>query len=101
MSILEITTDQNGDEAVVKFTGSLDTTTSEQAKTDLEQILGDEITSAVFDFTALEYISSAGLRLMLICKATLDGKSAKFSITNANSQVADVFKITGLSDLLR
>jgi anti-anti-sigma factor len=100
MSNLEITNEQNGGEAVVKFTGSLDTITSEQAKVELEQILGQDLISAIFDFSELEYISSAGLRLMLISKANLDGKGAKLSILNSNAQVSDVFKITGLADLL-
>ena len=81
----------------VKVTGRLDTSTAP----DLEAQLSDSLAGAEaveFNFSELEYISSAGLRVLLSVKKKLGGKDVV--ITGANETVTEVFEITGLSDVL-
>lgn len=81
----------------VKVSGRLDTTTAPQ----LEEQLGslDGVSSFVFDFSELEYISSAGLRVVLMTKKKL-GSDAKLTVKNLNSTIKEVFDITGFSGII-
>ena len=78
--------------------GRLDTTTApelEQAlKVDMEG--ADELT---LDFGKLEYISSAGLRVLLAAHKAMSAKGG-MKVTNANEMVREVFDVTGFSDIL-
>ena len=78
--------------------GRLDTTTApelEQAlKVDME--VADELT---LDFGKLEYISSAGLRVLLAAHKAMSAKGG-MKVTNANEMVREVFDVTGFSDIL-
>ena len=79
--------------------GRLDTTTAPQ----LEEALGSNligITRLIIDFTGLEYISSAGLRVLLTAHKTMKKQEGKLIIRGANKDVKEVFFITGFSDML-
>ena len=68
----------------------------------LEKELKDEIdgvTSLTFDFKALEYISSAGLRVLLSAQKIMN-KQGSMKITNVNSEIMEIFEITGFSGIL-
>ena len=84
----------NGNELVIKLEGRLDTTTVP----DLEKELGDidNTKNIVFDFEKLEYISSAGLRLIL--KAKKQNDTTK--VINCNPEVYDIFNMTGFTEIL-
>ena len=95
MNISEI---KNGNTYTFILDGDLDTSTAPL----LEKRLGNitsEITKIIFDFTDLAYISSAGLRTILLANKTL-GKSGIVTIKGANPMVKDIFDITGFSDTL-
>lgn len=79
--------------------GRLDTTTAPQ----LEEALGSNligITQLIIDFTALDYISSAGLRVLLTTHKTMMKQEGRMVIRGANEEVQEVFLITGFSDIL-
>ena len=80
------------------LTGRLDTTTAPE----LEAELSKEAAAAevVFDFANLEYISSAGLRVLLAEQKAINAKHGKMVIRNVNSTVMEVFEITGFIDIL-
>ena len=84
----------NGNELVIKLEGRLDTTTVP----DLEKEIGDidNTKNIVFDFEKLEYISSAGLRLIL--KAKKQNDTTK--VINCNPEVYDIFNMTGFTEIL-
>ncbi len=89
---------QNGTELTLALTGRLDTTTA----TDLSDALNsstDGITFLKFDFTSLEYISSAGLRVLLTAQKLMN-KQGKMVITGVNETINEIFEITGFSDVL-
>lgn len=82
----------------VKIIGRLDTTTAPQLEVELKRNLGSN-ELLIFDFSELEYISSAGLRVILAAQKVMN-KQGKMIINNVNETVMDVFEVTGFSDIL-
>lgn len=78
--------------------GRLDTTTSPSLEAELKQSL-DGITELVFDFEKLEYISSAGLRILLAAPKVMN-KQGSMVVKNVNEVIAEVFEVAGFSDIL-
>lgn len=78
--------------------GRLDTITAPTLEEELKRAL-DGITELVFDFGKLEYISSAGLRVLLAAQKIMN-KQGSMIIKNVNDVINDVFEVTGFSDIL-
>ena len=78
--------------------GRLDTTTAPQLEAELKASL-DGITSLTMDLSALEYISSAGLRVLLSAQKIMN-KQGTMAVTGASETVMEVFDVTGFSDIL-
>ena len=78
--------------------GRLDTTTASQLEVELKRSISG-ITELIFDFAGLEYISSAGLRVLLAAQKVMN-KQGSLTIRNVNSVVMEVFEITGFVDIL-
>lgn len=78
----------------LKVGGRLDTNTSP----DLESALKyDGVSEVVFDFSGLEYISSAGLRVLMTAQKTMAAAGGKVLVTSPNDMVRGVLDMTGLS----
>ena len=95
---MTINKEQNGTETKIALEGRLDTTTAPQLEQELKSSL-DGVTSLEFDFSKLEYISSAGLRVLLSAQKTMN-KQGDMVITGANETIMEVFEVTGFSDIL-
>lgn len=89
----------HGENLVFSIKGRLDTVTSPEL---LEAFEKEEIAEnlVVIDFAALDYISSAGLRVLLTIKKELDAKGKALEIHNLNEVVKEVFKVTGFGNVL-
>lgn len=88
----------NGSELTLALTGRLDTTTAPELEAVIkENITG--VTNLVMDFAGLEYISSAGLRVILGAQKTMN-KQGEMVIRNVNETINEVFEITGFIDIL-
>ena len=88
----------NGSELTLTLNGRLDTTTAPE----LEAVIKDSIagiTNIVMDFAELEYLSSAGLRVILSAQKTMN-KQGEMVIRNVNETINEVFEITGFIDIL-
>ena len=88
----------NGSELTLTLNGRLDTTTAPE----LEAVIKDNIagvTNLVMDFAELEYLSSAGLRVILSAQKTMN-KQGEMVIRNVNETINEVFEITGFIDIL-
>lgn len=96
---MEIQTIKNEDATTVKLIGRLDTMTSSTLEDALDGIIEDTV-NLVFDMENLEYISSAGLRIILSAQKLLSKKGGNVSIINCQPDVKEVFSITGFSDIL-
>ena len=89
---------QNGTELTLALTGRLDTMTSPELEAELNASLPAAET-LVFDFTKLEYISSAGLRVLLSAHKIMSRKGG-MTVTHVNEIVREVFDVTGFADIL-
>jgi anti-sigma B factor antagonist len=89
---------QDGSALVVALEGRLDTTTAPELEQELKSSL-DGITDLTLDMTNLDYISSAGLRVLLSAHKIML-KQGKMKVTNASEIVREVFEVTGFSDIL-
>lgn len=95
---MEIIKKQNGTALNVALSGRLDTTTAPQAEVELKAAM-EGITELTFDFKDLEYVSSAGLRVLLAAQKTMN-RQGKMSLRNVRAEIMEVFDITGFSDIL-
>jgi len=87
------------DKLTLTLEGRLDTTTAPQ----LESILipaFDEAKKIVLDFSQLVYISSAGLRVLLMGQKATKAKDASMTVTDVSEEVMEVFEMTGFSNIL-
>ena len=88
----------NGKDLTIALEGRLDTMTAPELEAELNKTLGG-VDSLVFDFAKLNYISSAGLRVLLSAHKALSAKGG-MKLRNVNEVVQDVFDVTGFSDIL-
>ena len=95
---MTIKTNLNGTELTVTITGRLDTTTAPQLEAEFKQsITGVE--KLVLDFASLEYLSSAGLRVLLAAQKVMN-KQGEMIIKNVNDTINEIFEVTGFIDIL-
>ena len=80
----------------VKVAGRLDTNTSPDLEAELKL---DGVNEIVFDFSELEYISSAGLRILMTMQKSMMDCGGKMSVASPNAMVRGVLDMTGLSDV--
>ena len=88
----------NNGELTVSLEGRLDTVTAPSLEEELKANL-DGVQNLILDFQALEYISSAGLRVILMAQKTMN-KQGNMVVRNVNETIAEVFEITGFADML-
>ena len=88
----------NGTELNVKVSGRLDTTTAPELEASLKESF-EGITKLVLDFGELDYLSSAGLRVLLQAQKTMN-KQGEMIVKNVNETVSEIFEVTGFSDVL-
>lgn len=89
---------QDGNRLTISLEGRLDTTTAPQLEAEVKSAI-DGITELVFDMADLEYISSAGLRVLLSAQKTMN-KQGEMTIKNVNSVIMEIFEVTGFLDIL-
>ena len=82
----------------VALEGRLDTTTAPQLETELKSALPG-VTALVMDFAGLEYISSAGLRVLLSAQKIMN-KQGEMKLVHVNEVIQEIFEVTGFSDIL-
>ncbi len=83
---------------VLALSGRLDTTTAPQLEAELKESL-DGVTELVLDFAELEYLSSAGLRVLLAAQKIMN-KQGTMEIHNVNETITEIFEVTGFVDIL-
>lgn len=95
---MTITKTLKGAALAIALEGRLDTTSAPQLEAELRQNLNG-ITRLDLDFAALEYISSAGLRVLLAAQKVMN-KQGQMIIHNVSETVMEVFEVTGFVDIL-
>ena len=89
---------KDGGKAILALEGRLDTSTAPQLEEAINRDI-EKITDLSFDFAKLEYISSAGLRVLLSTQKVMN-KQGKMIIKNVSEEVMEIFEVTGFSDIL-
>ena len=95
---MTITKKQNAAALELALNGRLDTTTAPELEKELETALKG-VSELTLDFAELEYISSAGLRVLLSAQKTM-GRQGSMKIKNVNEIIMEIFEVTGFSDIL-
>ena len=85
-------------ELTVALTGRLDTTTAPELEKELKASL-EGVTVLVMDMAALEYISSAGLRVLLSAQKSMN-KQGEMKVRHVNETIMEIFEVTGFTDIL-
>ena len=96
--MLNITKEKNGNDLTLALEGRLDTTTAPELENVVKNELGG-VTSLVVDMTKLEYISSAGLRVLLSGQKVMNAQG-DMVIKNASDDIMEIFDVTGFTDIL-
>lgn len=95
---MNIVKTQNGNSLTIALEGRLDTSTSPHLENELQASLGG-IDDLIFDLDKLDYVSSAGLRVLLSAQKTMN-KQGKMVIHNVKPEIMEIFDVTGFVDIL-
>ena len=95
---MKIEKKQAGSDLTIALEGRLDTTTAPQLEAELKSSL-DGVTALTFDFANLEYISSAGLRVLLSAQKTMN-RQGEMKVTRVADIIMEIFEVTGFTDIL-
>ena len=87
-----------GNNVTLVLSGRLDTSTAPELEADVKTSI-EGIESLVFDFTELEYISSAGMRVLLSSLKKMKNQGS-MKVINVNETIKEIFDVTGFSDIL-
>ena len=96
---MKVTLENEGQAITILPEGRIDTVTAPELEDAMSKIPNDS-TSIKFDFSKVDYISSAGLRVLLVAQKTMKKTGGSMSIANVSPAVKEVFDITGFSDIL-
>ncbi len=97
---MEVTVKEVNEVSVLSFEGNLDTNTAPQAQEQIDQLIDGGSSKILINFGDLNYISSAGLRVLLATAKKLKATSGDLKICGLNQTVQEVFDISGFSSIL-
>lgn len=90
---------EKGNQVIATFAGRLDTPASVQTSEDVKPLLEAQNKEIILDCTALEYISSSGLRIFLSIRKEAAAHGSKVIVRNINADIRQVFMMTGFVSL--
>lgn len=97
--MLNIQKSLENDRALLRLEGRLDTATAPELQQTLDQLL-PETAELTLDFDALDYISSAGLRVLLTAQKQMNRKAGSMKLVGVKKEILEVFEVTGFADIL-
>ena len=95
---MKIDKKKTGTELIITLTGRLDTNTAPELENAVQRSVSG-ITMLIFDFEKLDYISSAGLRVLLSAQKTMNTQGT-MKIVHVNETIMEIFEVTGFVDIL-
>ena len=96
--MLNITKNLEDTKLTVYLEGRLDTTTAPQLEESMKESISD-VSELIMDFEKLEYISSAGLRVLLSCQKIMS-KQGSMKVIHVSDLIKEIFEVTGFIDIL-
>ena len=97
---MQITTNISNHNLIISLSGRLDTITSPQLEEEINRNSFDEIEMVTLNMRGLEYISSAGLRVILMLHKKLAGINGRLKLINVNDMIMEIFTMTGMDSFL-
>lgn len=97
---MEIKTSRSNQNLIISLSGRLDTMTSPQLEEEINRSDLDGIETVTLNLRELEYISSAGLRVVIMLYKNLEKLGGKLRLVNVNDMVMEIFSMTGMTDFL-
>ena len=96
---MTININNEGSTISIALSGRLDTTTAPELEQKYDDVF-KENKEIIFDFNGLDYISSAGLRVMLLAQKQANKQNLKMKVINVCPEINEIFEMTGFSDIL-
>ncbi len=97
---MNVIINEEGEKALVKLEGRIDTTNADQFMKDITPLLNGAHTEIDMDCADMEYTSSQGLRMFLMLQKNVASRGAKLVLRNMRPHVKEVFDITGFSHII-
>ena len=97
---MNITKDYHEKELTLSVEGRIDTITSQELDKEINAEIGN-FDSLIMDFADLEYISSAGLRVLIATQKKLKADNIQFVIRNVNDTINEIFRMSGFNKVLK
>jgi len=97
---MEVNTEREGNALIVKVGGRVDGANAREFEEQLNAAIAGDNRNVIVDLEELSYISSAGLRAILLVTKSLKQRSAQFSICSLNPSVSEVFQISGFDKII-
>ncbi|MBQ4402858.1 MAG: anti-sigma factor antagonist, partial [Selenomonadaceae bacterium] len=95
---VEISSERDGENLTVKISGKLDTNSANAANKEILSML-DGVKNLMFDLNGLEYISSAGLRILIAAMKKIRAQGGTMTLKNVSEQVKEVLEMTGFAQI--
>lgn len=97
---MEIKVNMKNDNLIISLIGRLDTMTSQKFEEKIKSISFDEIRNITINMKELEYVASAGLRVILMLNKKIIKNGGKLKIINVNNVITELFTMVGMDDYL-
>ena len=98
--MLSTTIEKHGAVLAVRVDGRLDTVNTPVLEEELKPCLDEEIRQVVMDFAGVDYISSSGLRMLLILEQEMESRGGKVQILHANEDIMSIFNMVGFVNVV-
>ena len=95
---MTINTSKDGQITTISLEGRLDTTTAPDLEKELDSVMAEDVSDLIFDLGKLDYISSAGLRVLLSAQKSMN-KKGSMEIRGASEDIMEIFEVTGFVDI--
>ena len=97
---MAISTERDGSVLTIKTQGRIDGSNAADFLQSVEGVIDQNATGVILDFGGLTYISSAGLRIILLLAKDLRQRSVSFAVCSLSSSVAEIFMISGFDQII-
>lgn len=97
---MDISAERESGAVIARAAGRIDSSNSREFHSGLEAVLTDDDPAVVLNFEDISYISSAGMRVILITAKSLQSKGVKLVLCSMNDSIREVFKISGFDKII-
>ncbi len=97
---MAINAEREGDTLVAKAEGRIDGTNARQFQDDLDSVIEEGDRAVILNFQDLMYISSAGIRVVLMTAKTLQRREARFALCSLSEPVREIFEVSGFDKII-